>query len=47
MTFFCITVRSEESGAAAAFVAVESGVGGVSSGKVVLHYLSLKRRISV
>jgi hypothetical protein len=37
-------VRSEGSGVGAACVAVGSGVGEVSSGKVVLHVMSLETK---
>jgi hypothetical protein len=40
--FWAVAVRSEGSVAAAARAAVESGGGEVSSGKVVLHSLSLE-----
>jgi hypothetical protein len=40
--FWAVALRSDGSGAAAVFAAVESGVGEVSSGKVVLHGLSLE-----
>jgi len=41
--FFCAAgVRSVESGVAAACVALETGAGEVSSGKVVLHVMSLE-----
>jgi hypothetical protein len=46
MVFFCIAaVRSEGLGVGAACAAVGSGVGEVSSGKVVLHgLLSLEEK---
>jgi hypothetical protein len=42
--FWAAAVRSEGSGVGAACVAVESGVGEVSSGKVVLHVMSLETK---
>jgi hypothetical protein len=42
--FWAAAVRSDGSGAVAACVAVESGVGEVSSGKVVLHIMSLETK---
>ena len=42
--FWAAAVRSEGSVVAAASVAVESGLGEVSSGKVVLHVMSLETK---
>src|SRR5271155_2286582 len=46
MVFFCAAaVRSEGSGVAVLSVGVESGLGRVSSGKVLLHVMSLERKM--
>jgi hypothetical protein len=42
--FWAAAVRSDGSGVAAAGVAVESGLGEVSSGKVMLHVMSLETK---
>src|SRR5260370_27166722 len=42
--FWAAAVRSEGSGAGAVCAAFESGVGEVSSGKVVLHVISLETK---
>ncbi len=42
--FWAAAVRSEGSGVGAVSGAVESGVGEVSSGKVVLHVMSLETK---
>jgi hypothetical protein len=45
MVFFCAAAdRSEGSGVDAACAAFESGVGEVSSGKVMLHVMSLETK---
>ncbi len=42
--FWAVALRSEGSGVGAVSGAVESGVGEVSSGKVVLHVMSLETK---